>query len=373
MASISLQNVTKVFDRRTTAVSHLTLEVRAGEFLVLVGPSGCGKTTILRLIAGLETPTSGAICLGGRSVAGVSPQDRDVAMVFQDGALYPHLSVYANLAFPLQMRGLARTEMRRRVDEVVEMLGLADLKDRKPAALSGGQRQRVALGRALVRAPAVFLLDEPLSSLDPALRRTLREEIKALHRQLRTTMLYVTHDQAEALALGDRLCVLRDGQMQQVGRPMDVYDRPANRFVAGFFGTPPMNFLPGRLHVENGAGSVVFAGATIPLPAALVGAGTDEEVLVGIRPHDLSVMPSGQQKDNVLAGRVDLLEPFGGWTDVHVRLPSGAKCIVSASPQGSCRVGEEVRMRVPQDKLHLFRLDGTALNTGNSPTPETGV
>jgi ABC-type sugar transport system ATPase subunit len=361
MASISLHNITKVFDRRTTAVSDVTLDVGDGEFLVLVGPSGCGKTTILRLIAGLEAPTSGAIRIADRTVAGVTPKDRNVAMVFQDGVLYPHLTVYANLAFPLQMRGRSRAQAQRRVGEVVEALGLAGLLDRKPAALSGGQRQRVALGRALVREPAAFLFDEPLSSLDAGLRQALRAEIKALHQKLHITTLYVTHDQSEAMALGDRLCVLRDGRIQQIGLPAEVYDRPANRFVAGFFGTPPMNFLAGRVRCENGTSLVELAGAAVSLPAGLV-EGAGQTLVVGIRPHDLSLESLRPQSDCALSGRVSLLEPYGSRTDVHVALACGQNCVVSAPAHLRFQAGDRVQVHVDPAKLHLFASDGTALS-----------
>ena len=362
MASISLQHVTKAFERRTTAVRDLTLDVCDGEFLVIVGPSGCGKTTILRLIAGLETPTSGAIRIADRIVNDVRPRERDVAMVFQDGVLYPHMDVYTNLAFPLRMRGLPRGEVRRRVDTVTAMLGLADLVGRKPAALSGGQRQRVALGRAIIREPAVFLFDEPLSSLDAALRLAMREEIKALHQRLRTTTLYVTHEQSEAMALGERVCVLREGQIQQVGRPTDVYGRPANRFVAGFFGTPPMNFLTARIRLENGAGFLDLAAGRVSVPAPTLARCKDASVLVGVRPHDLSLEPLPRQSDSALRGRVTLLEPFGSRTDVHVMLPSGEKCIVSSSPDIQRQIDEEVRVCVNPEKLHLFGSDGANLS-----------
>jgi len=359
MASIALHNVTKIFDRHTTAVSGVTLDVRDGEFLVIVGPSGCGKTTILRLIAGLEAPTAGDISIAGRTAEGVSPKDRDVAMVFQDGVLYPHMTVYANLAFPLQMRGLPRTQVQRRVGEVVKILGLADLLNRKPAALSGGQRQRVALGRALVREPAVFLFDEPLSSLDAGVRLALRGEIKTLQQKRHTTTLYVTHDQSEALALGDRLCVLRAGQMQQVGPPAEVYDRPANRFVAGFFGTPPMNFLTGRFHCEKGACLLDWAGGRVSLSS--LPADGEEAVHVGVRPHDLSLELLPPQSGCMLSGRVSLLEPFGSRTDVHVVLASGEKCVVSAPPHIQLKAGDDVRVGVDPGRLHLFRSDGIAL------------
>jgi len=376
MASIALQNVTKVFGHRTTAVSDLTLDVSDGELLVIVGPSGCGKTTILRLIAGLESPTSGAIRIGDRSVNDVSPKDRDVAMVFQDGVLYPHMTVSDNLAFPLRMRGQRRAEVNRRVAEVIGMLGIADLAERRPAVLSGGQRQRIALGRAIVREPAVFLFDEPLSSLDVALRLTLREEIKALHQRLRATMLYVTHDQSEAMALGERVCVLRDGQIQQVGRPTEVYDRPANRFVAGFFGAPPMNFLTGRLRWENGTGFVDVATAQVPMTGSLsshVAGPKEGTILVGVRPHDLSLEPLPQQSEVALSGRVNLLEPFGSRTDVHVALPSGEKCIVSAPPRIQLKIGAEVHVSVDPEKLHLFRSDGEAVSRSRESREAEGA
>ncbi len=362
MASISLQNITKVFDRHTTAVSNLTLEVSDGEFLVLVGPSGCGKTTVLRLVAGLETPTTGEIRIADRMIKNVPPRERNVAMVFQDGVLYPHLTVYDNLAFPLRMRGYRSAEVKRRVDAVMEMLGVADLAQRKPAVLSGGQRQRVALGRAVVREPAMFLFDEPLSSLDAALRLALREEIKALHQRLRTTMLYVTHDQSEAMALGGRVCVLRAGRIQQVDRPSKVYDLPANRFVAGFFGTPPMNFLTGHLRCEKGAGFLDWAGGTVSLPSFPIDR-TEKAIQVGIRPHDLSLEPLSPQSGCVLTGRVSLLEPFGSRTDVHLILTSGEKCVLSVPPHTPCRVHEEVRVHVSLEKLHLFGPDGAALTS----------
>ncbi len=332
-----------------------------GEFLVLVGPSGCGKTTILRLIAGLETPTVGKIRIADRIVNDVPPRERDVAMVFQDGVLYPHLSVYANLAFPLRMRGLPRDEIKRWVDAIVERLGLAGVVGRKPAALSGGQRQRVALGRALVREPALFLFDEPLSSLDVGLRLTLREEIQTLHQRLGTTMLYVTHDQSEALAPGERVRVLREGRMEQVGEPGEVYDRPANRFVAGFFGTPPTNFLTGRLRCEEGAGFLDWTGGRVPLPSLPANA-AETTVQVGVRPHDLSLELPSSQSGCVLAGRVSLLEPFGSRTDVHVVLASGEKCVIFAPPHVRPSVGDEVQTYVPPEKLHLFKPDGTPLN-----------
>ncbi len=360
MASISLRDVTKVFDRRVTAVSHLDLDVPDGEFLVLVGPSGCGKTTILRLVAGLEQPTAGEIRIRDRVVNDLPPRARDVAMVFQDGSLYPHLSIYDNLAFPLRMRRQKPAEVQRRVRGVVDLLGLADLLGRKPAALSGGQRQRVALGRAVVREPAVFLFDEPLSSLDAALRLTIRAEIQALHCRRRTTTLYVTHDQSEAMALGERVCVLRAGQLQQVGRPAEVYDHPANRFVAGFFGTLPMNFLPARVRPEGNALSLDLEGHRIippSVPPAPWAGYAGRTVVAGIRPHDMSLEPAPGRQEGALSGRVVLLEHLGSRLDVHVELMPGARCIVSIAPQARVHIGDEVCVYINPEKLHLFESD----------------
>ena len=372
MASVSLQNITKVFGRRATAVADLSLDVRDGELMVIVGPSGCGKTTILRLIAGLETPTSGEIRLADKLVNDVSPKERNIAMVFEDAALYPHMNLSDNLAFALRRHGQPEEEVTRRIRSAAGMLGIEGLMDRKPAAISGGQRQRAALGRAIVRELAVFLFDEPLSSLDAGLRLAMRSEIKALHQRLDATMLYVTHDQSEAMALGDRICVLRDGRTQQVGCPTDIYDRPVNKFVAGFFGVPPMNFLTGLLRLKAGAGSVEFVGECISLPPflrPLAADRADDKITIGIRPHDLSLDPLPGQKGNVLAGRVDLIEPLGSRTDVHVRLASGEHCIISGPPRSGLMVSQEVRLYVNLDKLHAFESDDAGLNLASKLTP----
>jgi multiple sugar transport system ATP-binding protein len=244
MAAITIENVEKTFAGGVQAVRRVSLRVNDGEFLVLVGPSGCGKTTLLRMIAGLDEATGGTISIGDRAVNDLPPAERDLAMVFQNYALYPHMTVRRNMAFALELRKVARAEIDRRVGETAETLGLRDLLERRPKELSGGQRQRVALGRAIVRQPLAFLFDEPLSNLDARLRIQMRAELKRLHRRLRTTSIYVTHDQEEAMTLGDRVVVMKDGAIQQVGRPLDVYERPANRFVAGFMGMPPMNLLP---------------------------------------------------------------------------------------------------------------------------------
>jgi multiple sugar transport system ATP-binding protein len=298
---------------------------------VLVGPSGCGKSTTLRLVAGLETPTEGTITIGTRDVTRLAPQDRDIAMVFQSYALYPHKTVRENLAFPLRMHHIAAAEIPGRIDAVARVLGIDGLLDKTPRQLSGGQRQRVALGRAIVRAPQAFLLDEPLSNLDAKLRVQTRAELARIHRQLGATMLYVTHDQEEAMTLGDRIAVMHGGRLQQVAPPLEVYRRPANRFVAGFIGSPAMNFLPGPL---------VAAG--------------DDGVVVGVRPHDVQIV-SADQGD--LVARIDVVEPLGPELLLHVT-PAGAtgleplRIVISADQE--IGEGAQVGLRLRRDRLHRF-------------------
>src|SRR5262245_53109 len=294
MASISLACVRKHFASGVAAVRDVQLEIAHGELLVLVGPSGSGKSTVLRLIAGLDAPTSGRVLIDGRDVTAVPPQQRDLAMVFQSYALYPHKTVRENLAFGLRMRHVEAARIDERVQEVAKVLGIETLLDRRPSALSGGQRQRVALGRAIVRHPKAFLLDEPLSNLDPVLRIETRAELALLHRRLESTMVYVTHDQEEAMTLGTRIAVMRDGALEQVAVPMDLYEHPANTFVASFIGSPAMNIWP--------TGAVVRAG---------------EHMLVGVRPHDIELTPPDGSD---VTGRVELLEPLGPTTLLHVRV-----------------------------------------------------
>jgi len=373
MASISLQNVTKVFDRRITAIRDLSLEVRDGEFMVLVGPSGCGKTTTLSLIAGLDSPTSGEIRIADRVVTHLPPRQRDVAMVFQDGALYPHMSVHENLAFALRMRGMPGSEVERRVQVAGQMLGITDLMGRRPASLSGGQRQRVALGRAIVREPAAFLLDEPLTGLDAGLRLAMRREIKSLQQRLRVTTLYVTHEQSEAMALGERMCVLRDGRMQQVGRPDEVYAMPANRFVAGFFGTPSMNFFTGCIQSREGGAVVDLRGQTLRVPARLSACLRDypkETIVTGVRPHDLSLESFAGRTSDVLHGKVVQTEPLGAQTHVHVVLACGQSCIVTGPPRTPFNVGDDVTVYVHPDGVQLFEDDETGRNIACRATSE---
>jgi multiple sugar transport system ATP-binding protein len=285
MASIRLDKVNKLYANGVAAVRDLSLEIEDGEFMILLGPSGCGKSTTLRMIAGLETISSGNVFIGEQRVNDVDPADRNIAIVFQNYALYPHMTVSQNLAFGLKLRGVERKEIDRRMRAIAAMLGIDELLGRKPAQLSGGQRQRVALGRALVREPQAFLLDEPLSNLDAKLRTSMRTELIKLHRKVGTTIVHVTHDQVEAMTMGERICIMRDGRIVQVGRPMEVYRNPANMFVAGFLASPPMNLVPGRLDNSTAmAGSVAFA-----LPPQLQNAfasHTGQEVVLGLRPED---------------------------------------------------------------------------------------
>ena len=329
MARVEFRSVTKRFGEDTTAVDALDLEVADGELMVLVGPSGCGKSTALRMVAGLEHPTSGTIAIGDRDVAGLSPAARDIAMVFQSYALYPHMTVRKNLAFPLQRRRMPRADVGRKVAEVAEMLELTELLGRKPAQLSGGQRQRVAMGRALIRQPVAFLLDEPLSNLDAKLRAELRAELKRLHTRLETTMIFVTHDQVEAMTLGDRIAVMDRGRLQQVGTPENIYRTPRNIFVARFVGSPAMNLLPG--------------------PAAGEAAG----VVVGIRPEILrpaADVPGGIVLDML----AEVVEPLG--SDVFVHGVTGGGDAVVARLAGDARLspGERVNLSAPVGQVHLF-------------------
>ncbi len=324
MATLSLRSISKEFPGGVAALRDFSIDVESGEFVVLLGPSGCGKTTALRIVAGLEDPTDGAVLLDGKDITDLSEGDRDVAMVFQNYALYPHMTVAENLSFPLKIAKMPRPDVEARVREVAAMLGLADLLDRRPEKLSGGQRQRVAMGRAIVRKPQVFLMDEPLSNLDAKLRQHMREELFLLQRDLSTTTLYVTHDQAEAMTLGHRIVVLRDGIIQQLGRPKDVFAMPANLFVATFVGSPAMNLLAGTLY-SDGPGTAVRAGEqTVPLddvelarqPSAK---GSDgRAVVLGIRPETLGRGSAAEGRS--LAGRVDTVEELGSDTFVRVLL-----------------------------------------------------
>jgi len=351
MAEVALENVTKVYPGDIVAVNDVNLHVADSEFLVLVGPSGCGKSTTLRLVAGLEDATKGTISIGERVVNDVPPKDRDIAMVFQNYALYPHMSVYKNMAFGLKLRGYPKEQIDQRVNETATMLGIQDLLDRKPKALSGGQRQRVALGRAIVRQPAVFLFDEPLSNLDAKLRVEMRAELSKLHRRLGTTMVYVTHDQVEAMTLGDRIAIMHQGIVQQIAEPLELYDRPANQFVAGFLGTPPMNFIPGRL--EESAGQITFneGSARIPLPQwakEAMEAVPSREIIFGVRPEDAAI-----GSDGMLKAKVNIVEPLGDELIVHVS-SDYHEMVIKAPARLRVKVDDLVGLNFNIDKTHLF-------------------
>ncbi len=361
MPAVSFDHVCKRFGE-TRIVEDFDLHVEAGELLVLVGGSGSGKSTILRMAAGLEAVTSGSIRIDDRDITRLAPRQRDVAMVFQDYALYPHMSVRDNLSLGLRLRKVPRPEIERRVRWAGGMLGIDALLDRKPKQLSGGQRQRVAMGRAMVREPLLFLFDEPLSNLDAGLRAQMRIEIGALQRRLKTTTIYVTHDQVEAMTLGDRIVVLADGRIQQVGRPIDLYRSPQNRFVAGFIGTPPMNFMDGSLESENGRAAFVADGVRVELPAERITAlaGSEPRTL-GIRPEDLRIAAGSgsltSATDAPWRGRVVLVERLGGTSHVHFDV-GPHRLLASVSGESVPEVGDVVDVQVLPARVHLFGADG---------------
>jgi multiple sugar transport system ATP-binding protein len=355
VADVKFEGVHKLFGSET-AVEDLNLAVEAGEFMVLVGPSGCGKTTTLRMLAGLERPTYGRILIGDRLVNNVAPRFRDIAMVFQSYALYPHMNVYDNLAFGMRARGATAGTVDTRVKETADVLGLGQLLKRRPSELSGGQRQRVALGRALIRQPQVFLMDEPLSNLDAGLRVQMRAELSRLHERFRVTTMYVTHDQVEAMTMGDRIAVMDHGRLQQVDTPEALYDSPANVFVAGFIGSPRMNFLPGRLISDGGSTSVEFLGVKVALSATsrLIGASAGLDVQVGIRPEDLSWRPAaGPESTVTLSAEVDVVEPMGHEAYVTA-LCQGHSVISRFPPRSGVRTREQVELALNPARLHLF-------------------
>jgi sn-glycerol 3-phosphate transport system ATP-binding protein len=350
VAEVEFRGVSRHFGD-VVALRGLDLAVGDGEFLILVGPSGCGKSTALRLLAGLDKPTSGQVRIAGRDVTRLGPGERDIAMVFQNYALYPHMSVYQNLAYGLRQRRTPRPEVDRRVRETATLLDIDQLLDRKPGQLSGGQRQRVAMGRALVRRPQAFLLDEPLSNLDAKLRTQVRGDLKRLHRELEVTSIYVTHDQVEAMTLGDRICVMSHGEVQQIGTTDEIYNRPANTFVAGFMGSPPMNLVPGEIR----GGDVLVAGATLTdLPTS------DRAVTVGFRPEDLRI--GGADARGAIPARIDVCEPLGSHVLVHALVEAGGsgaegsttEVIVQAPPGTSYEPGAQIRITVAPGKTYVF-------------------
>lgn len=368
MASISLKGIYKIYPGDVTAVSDFNLEIEDKEFIILVGPSGCGKSTTLRMIAGLEEISKGELYIGDRLVNDVPPKDRDIAMVFQNYALYPHMTVYKNMAFGLELRKTPKDEIDKRVREAARVLDIEHLLDRKPKALSGGQRQRVALGRAMVRNPAVFLLDEPLSNLDAKLRTSMRTEIIKLHQKLGTTFIYVTHDQTEAMTMGSRIVVMKDGIMQQVSTPQDLYQNPVNLFVATFIGSPSMNKLEGsKLSSKDGHTYITFGdeneNATVQLPDSLglkpeVLAYVGKEVVMGIRPehiHDEELYLNNYPQYKFTA-TVDTVEPLGSETNLFLVI-GGKQFTARVDPTSTAKMGDKIDVTFEADRVHLFDPD----------------
>jgi multiple sugar transport system ATP-binding protein len=365
MATVTFDHVWKKYGE-VVAVNDLNLEIHDGEFMVLVGPSGCGKTTSLRMIAGLEEISDGTLRIGEKVVNNVPPKDRDIAMVFQSYALYPHMTVRDNLAFGLKLRKTPKDQIEKRVQEAAAMLSLENLLSRKPRELSGGQRQRVALGRAIVREPAVFLMDEPLSNLDAKLRVQTRAEIARLHQRLKVTTVYVTHDQVEAMTMGQRIAVMSEARLQQVGTPQSLYDHPANRFVAGFIGSPSMNFV--NLTVTGSGDQVTLGNAAInlPLPEAFKGRlGPSGQVVMGIRPEHLTLSAAGPVGS--LNGTADVVEYLGNEELIHVNA-GGQDIVAVIGSEHRVRPGDTMALQVPLDKVHLFDPE-----TGASLSPTAGI
>ncbi len=373
MASLSLRNIYKKYPGGVVAVSDFNLEIKDKEFIILVGPSGCGKSTTLRMVAGLEEISSGELYIGDRLVNDVAPKDRDIAMVFQNYALYPHMTVFDNMAFGLKLRKTAKDEIKRRVEEAARILDIEHLLERKPKALSGGQRQRVALGRAIVREPKVFLLDEPLSNLDAKLRAQMRTEITKLHQRLGTTFIYVTHDQTEAMTMGTRIIVMKDGFIQQVDAPQKLYDFPCNLFVAGFIGSPQMNFIEAKILEENGKFFVEFgsedtktrAGVKykIELPESknkndCLKPYVDKEVIFGIRPEHVHNEPELVEKfaAGIVTANVEVTELMGAETYLYMNC-EGQNINARVDPSSTARAGDEIKIAIEPAKIHIFDKD----------------
>ena len=355
MASVTLKKATKVFPPDIVAVDKITIDIPDKEFLVLVGPSGCGKSTTLRMIAGLEEVTEGDIYIGERRVNDVPPKNRDIAMVFQNYALYPHMTVYKNMAFGLKLRKYPKAEIEKRVKDAADILGIQDLLHRKPKALSGGQRQRVAVGRAIVRKPKVFLFDEPLSNLDAKLRVQMRTELSKLHNQLQSTMIYVTHDQVEAMTMGDRIVVLKDGKLEQIDSPMNLYDKPASKFVAGFIGSPPMNFFKGTIGSWKGPLSFKSGRFEVTIPGKFkekLASFAGKEITMGIRPEDISAMRKNEN-DAEVKSQIDLVEPMGA--DYYVYLNTGDTSYIARTDSfEKASVGQSMALFFDMQQVHFF-------------------
>jgi multiple sugar transport system ATP-binding protein len=355
MAQVLMKDLNKKYDE-VHAVKDVNLHVRDKEFMVLVGPSGCGKSTTLRMVAGLEEISTGQIVIGERVVNDLPPKDRDIAMVFQNYALYPHMTVYDNMAFGLKMRKFAKPEIEKRVKEAADILGIQELLKRKPRQLSGGQRQRVAVGRAIVRHPQVFLFDEPLSNLDAKLRVQMRVELKRLHDRLETTAIYVTHDQVEAMTLGDRVVVMKDGWIQQVGEPLELYGRPANRFVAGFIGSPAMNFAEVAINEVNGDLWAESSGLRVKIPpdrSARLRPYKGQPITMGVRPEDLHVSSGADMPGTLIDAVVDVVEPLGSEILLDVRVGSNSM-VARVEPTVRVKVHEPMKLALNPERLHFF-------------------
>lgn len=360
MAKVTLKNITKVYPGDVTAVKDVNLEIADKEFVVLVGPSGCGKSTTLRMIAGLEEITGGELYIGDKLCNDIAPKDRDIAMVFQNYALYPHMTVYDNMAFGLKLRKVPKDEIDKKVKEAARTLDIEHLLDRKPKALSGGQRQRVALGRAIVREPKVFLMDEPLSNLDAKLRVQMRTEISKLHKRLNTTFIYVTHDQTEAMTMGTRIVVMKDGIVQQVDTPQTIYEKPANVFVAGFIGSPQMNFTDAKIVKEGNNLFVTFGKEKLPIPAdkakVIEEAGyVEKEVIFGIRPEhmDDDAKFMEEHKNSTISAKIEVMEHMGPETYLYF-VCEGTNMVARVEPTTTAQLEQTIKIAIDMDKMHIF-------------------
>lgn len=358
MATVAIKNIKKIYDGNVVAVNNVNLEVDDKEFVVLVGPSGCGKTTTLRMVAGLEQATSGEIFIGGQLVNDLPARNRDIAMVFQNYALYPHMTAYENLAFGLKLRHYPQKEIDRRVQEAAELLGISGFLKRRPKELSGGERQRVALGRAIVRKPKVFLFDEPLSNLDAKLRVQMRTELIKLHNRLQSTMIYVTHDQVEALTLGERIVVMKSGVIQQIGHPISVYENPKNKFVASFIGSPPMNFLHGKITDQNGDYYFVERGTKLRLlqqNSTRIASYKDKEIIMGIRPEDIydRIFAQDARPEYTITATVEVVAPMG--SEIYLYMNSGRNSFVArVNNQDTAKSNQDLQVVFDMSKAHFF-------------------
>lgn len=370
MASLSLKHIYKKYPGGVTAVSDFNLEIKDKEFLVFVGPSGCGKSTTLRMIAGLEEITEGELFIGDVLVNDVAPKDRDIAMVFQNYALYPHMTVFENMAFGLKLRKVSKEEIKRRVEEAAKILDINHLLDRKPKALSGGQKQRVALGRAIVRDPKVFLLDEPLSNLDAKLRASMRTELTKIHKRVGTTFIYVTHDQTEAMTMATRIVVMKDGLIQQVDTPQNLYDYPCNLFVAGFIGTPQMNFITGKLVKKDDGMFITFGNTSVKLPPDKANNPAlkeyiDQDVVMGIRPEHVHDEPMyiANMPDSLMDATVDVTELMGAEIYLYLAFEgqedatNGKTIIARVSSRSQSRAGDQIKVAIDAERIHIFDKD----------------